>query len=1120
MMRLPVLTTLFVCGCLPLALAQTPQKGFGTKRKTDSPQSAPARSQQLQKLTMPDPQRDADDKPTISTAPVQPFSFTEPTRPFSFTAPDLHVVRDSATGRPIFIQNMRAARATNAKTGANARVSAAATTYTFLNQVSEMLQINNPEDNFAIQRSETDDLAQTHIWLKQTYKGVPINGADLVAHVINGEVSVLNGHPQPTPADISTTPKLTIKQATKYAFSDLGKETVVRSFGSNMLQLKPAEGELCLYPMPGNTLRLAYKLAIRPNFLDQWQYVIDAETGAVLDKYNSTCQADGPQSATVVDLNKASRKINTYQIGTAYYLIDAAQPMFDAKASVLPSKATGAIVTLDGKNIPYTNPSLGLISSANNTNWTPTAVSAHFNANTAYQYYKIVHGRNSIDGKGGNILSLINVTNEDSTSWDNAAWNGYYMVYGNGKNSFKPLAGGLDVAGHEMTHGVVGNSANLEYKGQSGAINESFADVFGCMIERKNWLMGEDVVLPSVFPSGALRNMSNPNQNGPSVRGYQPKTMGQYNTTTQDNGGVHINSGIPNYAFYLFTTNDSVGISRAERTYYRALTAGYLTTTATFLDLRMAVLKAADDLYGRNSPSVVKAAQAAFDAVGIVEATQPKSTTTASTPVAQGPDLLLLASSKADGLYSTTVTTGTVKFDLKTNRGLRHRPSVTDDGKYAYYVSADKRVRYVNLTGTPTEGIALSDTIWDNVAISKDGTKLALLKKAADKSVYVYSYTKKAWKTFTLYNPTNTQGVATSDVKYSDSFDWDHSGEYVVYDAYSEIPNRGGDPVGYWDVGALHVWDGSKGDFADGKIGKPLPKPGPGESIGNPSFSKNSPNILAFDYFVEGTDSTDATYYVMAADLLKNTLGVVYENNTLGYPSYSRTDDRIVFGTINTAGDKDIVAVKLLADKTKRANLSRQTMYTSATWPVWYTQAIRVIPTRANQTIAFAELPNRTLSQSGFSLSATASSGLPVGFVVVGGPAEVTGTKVTLSALGLVTIIAYQPGNEQFYEATLVTRTFNVVAAAGGREGFDLVETDAVRLYPNPVGSELTVELTNGQAIEQLAINTLSGTAVVRHPNSSKTAKTKLDLSKLPSGMYLLSIQTPQGILTRKLIRE
>lgn len=1066
---------------------------------------------------MPAPKRE-NENPVFPATPIQPFSFTEPTQPFSFTAPELHVVRDSASGRPVFIQNMRAARATNGKTGANARVSAAATTYTFLNQVGEMLRISNPEDNFAIQKSETDELAQTHIWLKQTYKGVPINGAELVAHLVNGEVSVLNGHPQPTPTDISTTPKLTIEQATKYAFGDLGKAVIVRPFGASMLQLKPAEGELCLYPMPDNTMRLAYKLSIRPNLLDQWQYMVDAQTGTVLDKYNSTCKVDGPRSVTVLDLNRVSRRLNTYQAGNSYYLIDASQTMFDAKASTLPTKPVGALVTLDCRNKPYTSPSLGLISSANNTNWTPTAVSAHYNVGMAYQYYKNVHGRNSIDGKGGNIISLINVADEDSTSWGNASWNGAYMSYGNGDAAFKPLAGALDVAGHEMTHGVVGSTAKLEYKGQSGAMNESFSDVFACMIERKNWAIGEDVVLPAYYPSGALRNMANPNQGGKGKdNGYQPKTMGEY----VPNGSVHTNSGIPNYAFYLFATNDSVGILRAEKTYYRALTAGYLTTTATFLDLRMAVLKAADDLYGRNSPSVVKAAQLAFDAVGIVEASVPTSTTTVSTPVAQGPDLLLLADSKADGLYSTTVvTTGTAKFDLKTSRGLRHRPSVTDDGKFAYYVSADKRVRYVNLTGTPTEGISLSDTIWDNVAISKDGNKLALLKTAVDKSIYVYSFTKKAWKTFTLYNPTNTQGVATSDVKYADSFDWDQAGEYIVYDAYSEVPTSDGDPIGYWDVGALHVWDGSKGDFADGKISKPLPKPGPNESIGNPSFSKNSPNILAFDYFADGTDSTDRTYYVMAADLLKGTLGVIYENNTLGYPSYSRTDDRLVFGTKNTDGGKDVVAVKLLSDKTKRAGLSRQTMYTNATWPVWYTQATRVIPTRANQVITFAALPNRNLSQTGFSLSATASSGLPVGFVVLGGPAEVTGNRVKLTALGSVTMVAYQAGNDQFYEAPLVARSFNVVAAAGGREGFELVENDVVRLYPNPVGAELTVELTNGQVIEQLAVNTLSGTAVMRQPNSTKTPKTKLDLSKLPSGMYLLGIQTPQGTLTRKLIRE
>src|SRR5436190_23391353 len=99
---------------------------------------------------------------------------------------------------------------------------------------------------------------------------------------------------------------------------------------------------------------------------------------------------------------------------------------------------------------------------------------------------------------------------------DNAYWNGKFMAYGNGNVYFKPLAGGLDVAAHEMTHGVISNSANLEYLGESGAINESMADIFGCMVDSSNWKIGESVVKAPYFPSGALRDLSDPHNTGTS----------------------------------------------------------------------------------------------------------------------------------------------------------------------------------------------------------------------------------------------------------------------------------------------------------------------------------------------------------------------------------------------------------------------------------------------------------------------------------------------------------------------------------------------------------------------------------------------------------------------------
>lgn len=167
-----------------------------------------------------------------------------------------------------------------------------------------------------------------------------------------------------------------------------------------------------------------------------------------------------------------------------------------------------------------------------------------------------------------------------------------------------------------MTHGVVEYEANLAYQNQSGALNESFADVFGTLIEyeyqkdKADWLCGEDVWTPNV-QGDALRSLSDP------TRFDQPDHMNNYknlpNTEQGDWGGVHINSGIPNKAAYLVA--QKIGTDKTGEIYYRALTS-YLTSSATFKDARMALIQSAEDIYGVRS-SEYNAVVSAFDAVGI-----------------------------------------------------------------------------------------------------------------------------------------------------------------------------------------------------------------------------------------------------------------------------------------------------------------------------------------------------------------------------------------------------------------------------------------------------------------------------------------------------------------------
>ncbi len=1076
-------------------LAQQTESGFAQKQKTGAASFDLAQRLGATVISPPSSK--------VGTRTLLGVNQNEP----SLKPMRLRVIRDAKTNLPIFIERKVIPKPVISRGARMSAAAAASATYQFMGQIRSVLKINNPEAQFIVRQSETDDLGQMHIRLTQTHRGIPVLGAELVAHLTDGNVTTINGRYQLVPDALATTPKLNLTEASEQALSDVRKTATVRSFGDNILKLKSSEGELCVFLADNGEAKLAYQLTVRPNMLERWEYVVDAQTGEVLDKYNHTCSFAGPIRTTGRDLNGTTRTFQTYQhTNGTYYMIDASRAMFKA-SSKMPDNPLGALWTVDAKNTFGDKQEIYQITSTNNTNWNATAISAHYNAGIAYEYYLNTFKRNALNGNGETIVSIVNMPDDDGKTMDNAYWNGKVMAYGNGK-LLKPLAGALDVAGHEMTHGVIQNTANLQYKNQSGAINESMADVFGAMIDRDDWRLGEDVATAQVLPSGALRDLSNPNQGGKArdPNGYQPATMSQFETTTDDNGGVHINSGIPNFAFYKFAT--AVGKDKAERVYYQALTK-YLVRTSQFLDLRLAVIKAAGDLYGTNGAEVT-AAKSAFDAVGITEGTQTTPGKQPDVPVASGQDLLLLADASTSKLYSTVVGVTPAKFDLKSALGMKHRPSVTDDGKVAYYVTTDKRIRAVNLTGTASETIISNETVWSNVAISKDGTKLAALTDNQDASIYVYSYAKQKWTQFKLYNPTYTEGVGTGDVKYADSFEWDFTGENVVFDAYNALQNTSGDAIDYWDVGFINVWNNKTGDFAKGNIEKLFSGLEEGESIGNPSFSKNSPDVIAFDYVNEN----DGSYYVVATDISTGGLEGVYENNTLGFPSYSRLDNQLVFST--KSGTKENVSgIKLGADKISPSG-SVSLLYESAKWPVWYTQSNRVIPTKTAQTITFDAISDRYVNQGDLTLKATCSSNLAVSFQVKNGPATLSGSTLKFTGVGAVTIRAFQSGNDQFSAATDVERTFSVLAVLGTEPAW----ADALSVYPNPVGNTLTIDLPTTERIEQLSIRSLTGATLLQPAIRARQQSVTFDVGQLPKGLYILQVQTPNGAANRKIVKE
>lgn len=248
------------------------------------------------------------------------------------------------------------------------------------------------------------------------------------------------------------------------------------------------------------------------------------------------------------------------------------------------------------------------------------AVYAHKYAGTTYDYYAGNFARNGIDGAGMTIISTVRYCEAGSPCpYANAFWNGTQMVYGQGYSVAE------DVVGHELTHGVTEKESGLFYYYQSGAINESLSDIFGEFVQQSNatgtvtpatkWLLGEDM------SNGAIRNMTNPTAFGQPDR----MTSANYSTGTNDQGGVHTNSGISNKAAYLMTdggtfngkTVTALGKTKVAKIFYEVQT-NLLTSGSDFLDLYGALYQACQNLVG-SSGIVAADCQQVLNAVDAVE---------------------------------------------------------------------------------------------------------------------------------------------------------------------------------------------------------------------------------------------------------------------------------------------------------------------------------------------------------------------------------------------------------------------------------------------------------------------------------------------------------------------
>ena len=466
----------------------------------------------------------------------------------------------------------------------------------------------------------------------QYYRGVRVFGAD-ISRLIDeqGVVQSMFGNLY-TGIDISPDPTVT---------ADAVKATVTQWAG--IAQGEANEPELVILPIDdGEGFRLAWRMRAVTDRVDIVQYFLDAESGSLLRQYSDrqTQSAVGRGTGVLGDSKKIS--------------VSGGSGNFTARDVLRPP-----LVETDDMNgdpirtLNYLSGRLSLgpadVAADSDNNWTDGAVTdAHVYSGYTYDYYFKRFGRRGLDDNNIRIRSLVNPVRR--TPQDLARYltlfpeffvNAFYagggvMVYGvglppgvtAGGQTWNHLAGALDVVAHELTHGVTDYTSGLIYRNESGALNEAFSDIMGTSVEfffqpagsgdlRADYLCAEDVVKP-----GGLRSMENPQVHGDPDH-YARRFLG-----TADNGGVHINSGIANHAFYLAIeggTNRTSGLGvqgvgaanreQVERVFYRAFTQ-MLPTNATFALARAATIQAARDLFGNNSHAE-RAVTEAWTAVGV-----------------------------------------------------------------------------------------------------------------------------------------------------------------------------------------------------------------------------------------------------------------------------------------------------------------------------------------------------------------------------------------------------------------------------------------------------------------------------------------------------------------------
>ncbi|WP_018352995.1 M4 family metallopeptidase [Longispora albida] len=480
-------------------------------------------------------------------------------------------------------------------------------------------------DRFQATGSTVDANGTRHVRFDRTYQGLKVLGGDVVVHnAPNGQFKEATVG-LAAPLNLSVTPAVTPQRAAALA---------VGGFAGQPGSSAP---ELVVDATAGEPA-LSWKVTVNGKAADggasQMNVVIDAQSGLIRNQWDSvrTFAARGTRSAGTAATNVVTASatgngkgyhvgdvtLGVNSTGSGYELKDPSRGNGETRDALNNGDANGNTDPTVATSAAFTS-TTGTFGDNTLTNRATVAVDAHYGIQWTWDYFKNVHGRNGIKGDGVGAKSYVHYY----VDYDNAGWSDscFCMIYGDGAPGSKPFTQ-LDVAGHEMAHGVTGATARLVYSAESGGLNEATSDIFGTLVEfyantaadAPDYLIGEKI---DIRGNGTpLRWMDDPTKDG--------KSHGCWSSTTK-NVDVHYSSGVGNKFFYQLAVGSGssswgnspvcagapavtgIGNDKAGKIWYKALTT-YFTSTETYGKARISTIKAANDLYGATECNAVKAA--------------------------------------------------------------------------------------------------------------------------------------------------------------------------------------------------------------------------------------------------------------------------------------------------------------------------------------------------------------------------------------------------------------------------------------------------------------------------------------------------------------------------------